>query len=218
MIWELLLVQLKIGQGRVEDLSFSPDGEWLAAAGSEHIVYLWGTKQLGRASLLLRSHTDWVEALAFSPDSKWLATGSRDHTVRLWDLQDPTRIPRIFHGHERSISNVLFSSDGRWVASDGEVPRLWSLVGNTQEPLMLTGHQNAVEAVAFSPNGKQLATGDNENSILLWNLETPGARPRVLRWYDRIMGDAAHAIVYSPGWAMACKRPLILKSQALGFT
>jgi WD40 repeat protein len=50
-----------------------------------------GTAQLwdvasGRATPLLRGHTDQVWAVAFMPDGRGLFTGSWDGTARLWGV------------------------------------------------------------------------------------------------------------------------------------
>ena len=42
----------------------------------------------------------------------------------------------------------------------------------TQEEHCLTGHTDAVRSVAFSPNGSQLASGSNDNTIRLWDVDT----------------------------------------------
>ena len=40
----------------------------------------------------------------------------------------------------------------------------------------LTGHKYSVESVAFSPNGQLLASGSNDNTIKLWQVQDGGAR------------------------------------------
>ena len=57
----------------------------------------------------------------------------------------------------------------------------------------LTGHSNSVLSVAISPDGKTLASGSNDNTIKLWNLET-GQLQRTLA--DRT-GDA-NSVAISP--------------------
>src|SRR5207237_8723017 len=69
----------------VVDLALSPDGRWLASAGSDSTAEVWDVAT-GQRRQPLKGHTDEVRGVAFSPDSQTLATASSDHTVRLWPL------------------------------------------------------------------------------------------------------------------------------------
>ena len=79
---------LRILKGHLDCLSsltFSPDGQLLASASSDHTVRLW---QVSDGSLLrtLDSFTQAVNSVDFSPDGRTLAMGSADGTVQLWGV------------------------------------------------------------------------------------------------------------------------------------
>jgi WD40 repeat protein len=68
-------------------LTFSPDGQYLASGGSEGDVRLWRTD--GTAVDLPDNQREGVVAqLTFSPDSQYLASrGYLDGGVKLWPLE-----------------------------------------------------------------------------------------------------------------------------------
>jgi WD40 repeat protein len=73
-------------EGLVFSLTFSPDGQTLAAGTVKGEVELWDVAS-GRRRSLLRGHSGGVWGLAFAPDVQTLAYGSDDGTVRIWDTR-----------------------------------------------------------------------------------------------------------------------------------
>jgi len=77
---------LSIPAADVEDLAFSPDGGWLAAAGKDHNVHLWDASD-GHELHTFAGHNDKVNAVAFTPDGHWLISASDDGSTRIWDAR-----------------------------------------------------------------------------------------------------------------------------------
>ncbi|MSQ96546.1 MAG: hypothetical protein EXR98_18630 [Gemmataceae bacterium] len=74
-------------------LSFSPDGDLLAARGSANTVRVWETAHAKEAGAF-KGHDGVVNTLSFSPNGKTLASGSADTTILVWDLARLKREPR----------------------------------------------------------------------------------------------------------------------------
>lgn len=66
-------------------LAFSPDGQLLATAGSDGIIYLWNAAD-GLFLRTLEGHRGSIRDLAFSPDGSLLASVSADGSLRLWGV------------------------------------------------------------------------------------------------------------------------------------
>jgi WD40 repeat protein len=79
------LTELKNDQGPVYSLTWSPEGNVLAAAGYGQ-VKLWNV-EAGEKLSTLEGHTSYVWGVAWSPDGRMLASASEDGTVRLWDAK-----------------------------------------------------------------------------------------------------------------------------------
>jgi WD40 repeat protein len=69
--------------GRVTDLAWSTDSQFLAAA-VDNLINIVGAD--GRLVAVLSGHTDRINRLAWSPAGLILASASNDNTIRLWHV------------------------------------------------------------------------------------------------------------------------------------
>jgi RNA polymerase sigma factor (sigma-70 family) len=119
--------------GDVTALAFSPDGKFLASAGTGDVVSLWDVatsrerrRLIGRAGPVVRldaegyRHPDSLpprfNALAFTPDGQALLAGRADSDVYVWDLTVDQPARKV-GGHKGAVTCLAVSSDGKTVAS-----------------------------------------------------------------------------------------------------
>jgi WD40 repeat protein len=111
----------------VHGLTYSADGERLAAASWDGTARVWELKT-GKELHVFR-HADRVLGVAFSPDGRYLASGSCDNTAKVWDLTTGQEAATL-RGHVGYVMAVAFSPDGKQLATasgnryQGEV-QLW---------------------------------------------------------------------------------------------
>lgn len=116
----------------VENIAFSPDGNWLAVHTrravpghpetptpvSDQTVRVWRTSDGG--SVREFKGESWVGPAVFSPDNKSIATKSARDTARLWQMSDGT-MAREFNLKQPNdsdpLTRVVFSPDWKMVAT-----------------------------------------------------------------------------------------------------
>ncbi|MHC5739115.1 protein kinase domain-containing protein [Nostoc sp.] len=184
-LWDLntqkVLASLSGHSQAVKSVAFNPDGQILATASDDKTIKLWQVETLEEICTLL-GHSHAVKSVAFSPNGQILASGSWDKTIKLWDVNTGKEIYTI-NGHQLQVNSVAFSPQGQLLASASydRTIRLWQIEGSPREiqnrpcySLLstLSGHAWAVLTVAFSPDGQILATGSDDNTIKLWEVNT----------------------------------------------
>jgi WD40 repeat protein len=171
----------------VFSLAWHPEGRRIASVswnGQQNTVQVWEARN-GELAFTLPPGTECY-AVAFSPDGRYLVTGS-ERDVQVWDVQRgdaPNRQPVGTLGtHKREIRGLVFSRDGKHLASasgDGVV-KLWD--ATRLDKLHIEGKSEPrippIRArvpgpglnVVFSPDGRWLATGAEEYTVKIWDVQ-----------------------------------------------
>ena len=94
-----------------EELAFSPEGRFLAAASGAGPVTVWERASLRKVAVP-SGHPHATSSLAFSPDGRRLATGSKDReAVKLWDTATWQELITL-EAPGGSLGELAFSGDG----------------------------------------------------------------------------------------------------------
>jgi WD40 repeat protein len=75
------LIQFPDHAGIIQSVAVSPDGEWVASAGSDHTVGLWNLRTKDGMRLQLHDRPVWW--VAFNRDGKFFASGGLDNRIRI---------------------------------------------------------------------------------------------------------------------------------------
>ncbi|MCC5642364.1 serine/threonine protein kinase [Nostoc sp. CHAB 5824] len=161
----------------VKSVAFSPDGEILASGSWDKTIKLWDINT-GTEICTITGHQLQVNSVAFSPQGQLLASASYDRTIRLWQIPALGR-GRGVGSREQGDMNSAELKDHSQGAEDISPfplpPAPMPLVQNRPCYSLLatlSGHAWAVLTVAFSPDGQILATGSDDNTIKLWEVNT----------------------------------------------
>jgi WD40 repeat protein len=163
---------------KINRMTFSTDGEMLAAAGDGEAIMIW---KLGDGQLLKTiAGAGNVTALCFSTGNRKLASANEDGTVTLWDLQTGGLLGQL-KKHSATVNAIAFSADGTLMATGGDDRSviIWeAATGKARRTIK--GHDLSVTSLAFSPDGTLLASGEGNASVALWEVRT-GELNRVLK-------------------------------------
>ncbi len=164
------LVSCKGHTGKIDSVTFSPDGKRLASASKDNTVKVWDA-QTGKELLTFKGHAESAWSVAFSPDGKRLASASKDLTVKVWDAQTGRELLTI-KGFTDYVNCVVFSPDGQRLASGSneKMVQVWN-AQTGEELLSIKADAHHVASVAFSPDGQRLFSGGG-SGVKLWDAQT----------------------------------------------
>ncbi|MEG4293087.1 hypothetical protein QUB76_30310, partial [Microcoleus sp. D2B6] len=153
----------------ITDISFSPDGKFIASSSKDKTVKLWNRDGSEKKPALQGKYRYEFTSVAFSPDSQIIAAGNKDNKIYLWRMNG-TLITTLM-GHTDWATNIRFSPDGKTIVSgsrDNSV-RLWKIDGTQIKKL--EWHNSTVNIVRFSHDGQTIASASEDGTIKLWSLE-----------------------------------------------
>ena len=156
---------------QIRVLKFSPDSARLAVGDGQGRVKLW--ELAGGEATIIQAHPMSVFSLAFSPNGRTLASGSSDETIKFWDTKTGLAKSVSLRGHGGAVHSLAFADDTHLASgSRGSPVKIWDL----EQPDLLneiTGlHTKGYGNFAFSPNGKSMAAGCNNETVVVWDVDT----------------------------------------------
>jgi WD40 repeat protein len=171
-----LVSTLRKHDGVVRDVALSRDGLMTASASDDSTVKLWRFEQ--NLLKLLYGHEDTVWEVATSPDGKLIASVG-GNSLLLW--QSDGKLLQKITTPSPGIRSLAWSANGQTIAigTNGFTIEVFDLVDNLadmNQPQLklrkvLTGHQASVYGIAISPDGQTIASGGDDRTIKLWNID-----------------------------------------------
>ena len=104
--------------------------------------------------------------------------------------------PKVRFGKGK-INGVTYSPDGNRRAVASSIGILICDAHTGEELKLLSGHASEVLSVAYSPDGLTLASGSEDNTVRLWNVQN-GQHKLTLEGHE----DAVTSVVFSPDGGM----------------
>ncbi|KIK41805.1 hypothetical protein CY34DRAFT_84739 [Suillus luteus UH-Slu-Lm8-n1] len=120
----------------------------------------------------------FIGSISYFPDGQRMISGSDDKTTRQWDLKEGKEIEEVRDVCEERVRAVAVSSDSRWIVTGGgnwdvldsaELKVCEVEMGTTKK---LQGHSDVINCIDISADNMQLASGSDDRTARIWNLET----------------------------------------------
>lgn len=153
----------------VNDVKFSPSGEFIVSVGSDSKIVLYDGKT-GEFQKVIgeKEHKGTIFAVSWSPDSSKFVTSSADGTVKLWDVASGNVVKSW--EFEKSPANqqvgVVFA--GKYIISLALSGDLNFLTEDSDKPeIVLNGHQKSITALATVKGG--FYTGSYDGRVIHWS-------------------------------------------------
>ncbi|MCB9857773.1 MAG: WD40 repeat domain-containing protein [Phycisphaerales bacterium] len=180
---------------------FSPDGQYLALAGSpagaEDATYIYRRSD---GALIYMLEPAASVAAVFTSDSQFLIAGTSidffaDHgVIRYFRISDGG-VERTITAHSAAVNWIALSPDGAIFAScsDDGTAKLWNAADGSLRQT-LSGHTDSVYRVIFSPDGAIVATSSYDGTIRIWDALTGAAIDTI----SPLDGNGVGPIAFSP--------------------
>ena len=155
------------------NISFSPDGRLIAAAGHSLTVCIW---DVATGDCCHRIQSDQAELLVwatdFSHDSRLLATANYNYNICLWDTHIWEQVA-VLAGHKGGINSVAFSPNNLQLASGSydNCVKIWDASDHICLHT-LSGHRAVVWSVSYSPNGDRVVSASFDGMVKVWDVLT----------------------------------------------
>ncbi|XP_031486960.1 protein FIZZY-RELATED 3 [Nymphaea colorata] len=141
------------------------------AVGLGTCVYLWTAATSKVTKLCDLGHRDSVCSVQWTKEGSYLAVGTSHGDVQIWDGSRCKKV-RSMDGHQTRTGVLAWSScilssgsrDRNILQHDIRVPN--NFVSK------LVGHKSEVCGLKWSHDDRELASGGNDNQLLIWNLQS----------------------------------------------
>ena len=181
---------VEVGSDWVENVAWSPDGQWLAASCSRQVcVYDADGAEVWRSD----DHPSTVSAIAWSSTGE-LATACYGRASFFDAATGELRQELEWPG---SLVSMALSPDGSIVACGSQDNTVHFWRRSTGEDAMMSGYPGKPSALAFDDNGTLLATGGGE-TVTVWSFRRQGpegTRPGVLELHV----EPITTLAFTPG-------------------
>lgn len=162
----------------VKSIAWNSEGTLISTASEDDSVRIWDVETGQEVTRIEPSNavsTDNSPAVVdWSPDDRYLAFSLQSETMWIWDLHLSTGKLITVTDH-LWVSDIDWSPDGTKIATASGEGQVWDAVTGEKLFSLIIERNNLLEGIfslAWSPDSRLLATGEDDGTIRIWNIET----------------------------------------------
>lgn len=186
----------------IVDISFSPDGKYLAASTVSADAVVWeistgavqGAYGVGQVP---------ISAIEFSPDGQLLAHANWLGAVWVFNLEIDTDQSAlyIFNEDQRSLNTLAFDPSGEYLSAAGVGRRIYTWSIETGKlTYSYAGHDGWISSISYSPDGSLIASADEFDGSI--HLRVPSSAQLLKRLQPEIVSGGISKIGFNPEGTM----------------
>ncbi|BFZ21042.1 hypothetical protein BsWGS_24082 [Bradybaena similaris] len=167
---------------------FSPDGQLVASAGFDRLIYFWTVYGECDNIAVLKGHTGAIMEEQFSTDGSMLFSASTDKTLAVWDIETGDRMRKL-KGHQTFVNTVSAARRGPQLlcsGSDDGTVKTWDARKKGTVNTFQCTYQ--VTAVTFNDTAEQIISGGIDNELKVWDLRKNAILYRMRGHSDTVTG------------------------------
>lgn len=156
---------------KINAITLSPDGRYLAGAGENGSLFLWDTRN-DYSVEEIRNISNPLTSIAFDHTGRLIIIGDNRGLVKIFD-NAARMVIRILSGHTSGIEQIRFNHAGTFMAtaSKDKTVRLWNLSNLKEQPIILSDHRDWVWSATFSPDDEQILASIHSSTETIKGME-----------------------------------------------
>lgn len=135
--------------------------------GLQSCVYIWSATSSKVTKLYDLGGSDSVTSVSWAQRGTHLSVGTETGLVQVWDVA-AQKLVRVYHGHEGRVGALAWSSSQLSSGSKDRSILNRDLRSKSEFTSQLLGHKQEVCGLRWSFDDQQLASGGNDNKLLVW--------------------------------------------------
>lgn len=144
----------------------------MLSVGLGSCVYLWNAYTSQVTKLCdLSSENNPVTSVAWTEKGDSLAIGTHSGDVQIWDTIKTKKINTL-SGHTTRVGSLAWNDNLLCSGSRDRMILMRDLRSPIDSMKRLVGHRQEVCGLKWSPDKQLLASGGNDNKLLVWNLSS----------------------------------------------